>query len=298
MTDREAPSETAAGVFYALGAYGMWGVAPAYWKGLAGVPAPEILAHRVLWSMGVGVLLVLVTRATPQLLRVLRSRRHALPLLASGVLIGTNWLVFLWAVETDRVLDTSLGYYINPLINVLFGMLLLGERLRRGQIAAVLLAGAGVAQMVLAFGKLPWISLVLAVSFALYGLVRKLAPVTPLVGFALETALLAPFAAAYLLIAHGMGSAVALQAPFGPKLLIACSGFFTAAPLLCFNSAAKRLRLSTIGLFQFIAPSLAFLLAVAVYGETFTRVHLVTFTCVWVALAIYVIDSARAARGT
>jgi chloramphenicol-sensitive protein RarD len=248
--------------------------------------------------MAVGVLLVLATRASPQLLRSLRTRRQLLPLLASAALIGTNWLVFIWAVETDRVLDTSLGYYINPLINVFFGTLLLGERLRRGQIVAVLLAGAGVAQMVVTLGKLPWISLVLAVTFALYGLVRKLAPATPLLGFALETTLLAPFACVYLVFLHGVGDASVLQASAGSKALIACSGIFTAAPLLCFNSAAKRLRLSTLGLFQFIAPSLAFLLAVAFYGEVFTRAHLITFACVWTALLINVIDSTRAARGT
>jgi len=298
MNPREAPPETYAGVFYALGAYGMWGVAPAYWKALGDMPASEILAHRVLWSMAVGFVLVLATRATPELLRALRSRRHALPLLASAALIGTNWLVFIWAVETDRVLDTSLGYYINPLINVLFGTLLLGERLRRGQILAVLIAGVGVAQMVVAFGKLPWISLVLAVSFAFYGLVRKLAPVMPLLGFALETTLLAPFAILYLAFLHSTGDAALFEVSGGSQLLIACSGIFTAAPLLCFNSAAKRLRLSTLGLFQFLAPSLAFLLAVGVYDEEFTRTHLITFICVWIALAIYAIDSARAARGT
>jgi chloramphenicol-sensitive protein RarD len=242
--------------------------------------------------------LVLVTRAAPQLLRALRSRRQLLPLLASAALIGTNWLVFIWAVETDRVLDTSLGYYINPLINVLFGTLLLGERLRRGQLVAVLLAGAGVAQMVVALGELPWISLVLAVTFALYGLVRKLAPVTPVLGFALETTVLAPFAAIYLLVLHGDGESAVVQASLGSKVLIACSGLFTAAPLLCFNSAAKRMRLSTLGLFQFIAPSLTFLMAIGLYGEEFTPTHLITFLCVWTALAIYVIDSTRAARGT
>ena len=216
---------------------------------------------------------------------------------ASALLIGTNWLVFLWAVETNRILDTSLGYYINPLINVLFGMVLLGERLRPLQIAAVLLAAAGVLQLAIAFASLPWISLVLAVTFGLYGLVRKVAPVQPLVGFTLETALLAPLGGAFLLFVHGSGNEAVSDGPIGVKALIAFSGFFTAAPLLCFNSAAKRLRLSSVGLFQFIAPTLAFLIAVALYGEPFTRAHGITFACVWLALAIYILDSARAARG-
>jgi chloramphenicol-sensitive protein RarD len=297
VTDRGAPSSTSAGVLYALLAYGIWGVAPAYWKALDAVPPQQILAHRVLWSLLVGVLLLLVTRRASELRTALGSRRHALPMLASAALIGTNWLTFIWAVATDRVLDTSLGYYINPLINVVFGMVFLGERLRPWQIVAVLLAGAGVLQMAFSFGKLPWISLVLAVTFALYGLVRKIAPVMPVVGLTLETAFLAPVGAAYLLLARANGSEAVWHASDEVKLLIACTGLFTAAPLLCFNSAAKRLRLSTIGLYQYIAPSMAFVLAVALYGEPFTRVHTITFACVWVSLAIYTLDSARAARG-
>jgi len=258
VSSDESAAETSAGVLYALGAYGMWGLAPAYWKQLAGISAPEILAHRVLWSMGVGVVLVLSLRALPQVRAVLRSRRHALPLLA----------------------------------------VLLGERLRPAQIAAVALAAAGVAQMVVALGELPWIALVLATTFGLYGLVRKLAPATPLVGFSLETLLLSPLAAVFLYGLHASGESAVVDASWRAKLFVAGSGLFTAAPLLCFNSAAKRLRLSTLGLFQFIAPSGAFLLAVIAYDEPFTRVHLVTFACVWTALAIYVVDSARAARGT
>jgi len=297
VTDRETPSSTSAGVLYALGAYGIWGVAPAYWKALEVVPATQILAHRVVWSMLVGLLLLLLTRSASEFRTVLRSRRHLLPMLASAALIGTNWLTFIWAVATDRILDTSLGYYINPLINVLFGMAFLGERLRPWQIVAVLLATAGVLQMVFSLGTLPWISLVLAVTFALYGLVRKVAPVMPVVGFTLETTLLAPLGTAYLLLVHADGSDALSHASGGVKLLIACTGLFTAAPLLCFNSAAKRLRLSTIGLFQYIAPSMAFLLAVVFYGEPFTRDHAITFACVWLALAIYTLDSARAVRG-
>jgi chloramphenicol-sensitive protein RarD len=297
MTDRSAPSSASAGVLYALGAYGIWGIAPVYWKALEVVPATQILAHRVLWSVLVGLLLLLLTRRGSEFRAVLGSRRHLLPMLASAALIGTNWLTFIFAVETDRILDTSLGYYINPLINVLFGMAFLRERLRRPQILAVLLAAAGVSQMVISLGTLPWISLVLAVTFALYGLVRKVAPVMPLVGFTLETALLAPLAGAYLLFVHAKGSDALVHASDGVRVLIACTGLFTAAPLLCFNSAAKRLRLSSIGLIQYIAPSMALLLAVVFYAEPFTRVHAVTFACVWLALAIYTLDSARALRG-
>jgi chloramphenicol-sensitive protein RarD len=298
MTGRETSRATSAGVLYALGAYGIWGISPVYWKALEVVPATHLLAHRVLWSMLVGLLLLLLTQRASELRTALRSRRHVLPMLASAALIGINWLTFIWAVVTDRVLETSLGYYINPLINVLFGMIFLGERLRPWQIAAVLLAAVGVLQMAFSLGKLPWISLVLAVTFALYGLVRKVAPVMPVVGFTLETTLLAPMSGAYLLFAHGSGSDALWDASGGVKLLVAGTGLLTAVPLLCFNSAARRLRLSTLGLLQYIAPSLAFLLAVAFYGESFTRVHAITFASVWLALAIYTLDSARAVRGT
>jgi len=298
MTDRAPPRSNSAGVLYALGAYGIWGIAPAYWKALEVVPATQILAHRILWSMLVGLLLLLFTRRGSEFRTVLGSRRHLLPMLTSAALLGTNWLTFIWAVATDRILDTSLGYYINPLINVLFGTALLKERLRPWQIVAVLLAAVGVLQMVFSLGALPWISLVLAVTFALYGLVRKVAPVMPVVGFTLETTLLAPLGGAYLLFVHANGSDAVSHASGGVKLLIACTGLFTAAPLLCFNSAAKRLRLSSIGLFQYIAPTMAFLLAVVFYAEPFTRVHAVTFSCVWLALAVYTADSARAVRGT
>jgi len=285
------------GVAYALGAYGIWGFAPMYWRALESIPAAQLLAHRVWWSMVVGVALLLLTRRVGELRVVLRSRRRLLPMLFSALLIGTNWLVFLYAVETDRVLDTSLGYYINPLISVLMGTLLLGEKLRPWQIAAVSLAALGVLWLTLSFGELPWISLVLAFSFALYGLVRKLAPVMPVVGFTLETAILAPLGLAYLLFVRAEGSDASADATFGFRLLIVGTGAFTAVPLLCFNSAAKRLKLSTVGLFQYIAPSISFVLAVALYGEPFTRAHTVAFACVWLALAIYSLDSLRAARG-
>jgi chloramphenicol-sensitive protein RarD len=285
------------GVLYALAAYGIWGFAPMYWRALESIPAPQLLAHRVLWSMVVGVGLLLLTRRAGELRAVLRSRRRLLPMLLAALLIGINWLVFLYAVETDRVLDTSLGYYINPLISVLMGTLLLGERLRPWQLAAVSLAAIGVLLLTASFGSLPWISLVLAFSFAFYGLVRKLAPVMPVAGFTLETAILAPLGLAYLLFVRADGSDASANATLGFQLLLAGTGAFTAVPLLCFNSAAKRLKLSTVGLFQYLAPSISFVLAVALYGEPFTPAHAVAFACVWLALAIYTLDSLRAARG-
>jgi chloramphenicol-sensitive protein RarD len=285
-------------VLYALGAYGAWGFAPLYWRALDAVPASEILAHRVVWSFVTGLLLIVVLRRRDDFRAALKSRRQLWPLVASAFLIGTNWLVFIWAVETDRVLATSLGYYINPLISVSFGTLILGERLRPAQRLAVALATIGVIQLGWSVGRLPWISLVLAISFALYGLVRKLAPVMPVVGFALETAILAPLGAMYLAIAHANGDGTGFGGSTATSLLLVGSGGFTAIPLLCFNSAAKRLNLSTIGLFQYLAPSIAFVLAVALWDEPFTRAHAITFGCVWTALAIYSLDAVRVARGS
>jgi chloramphenicol-sensitive protein RarD len=286
------------GVAYALGAFGTWGFAPIYWRALDGLPAAEILAHRVVWSLVTGALLVLVMKRGADFRSALRSPRQLLPLVASAFLIGINWLVFIWAVETDRVLATSLGYYINPLISVLLGTLILHEQLRPAQLFAVVLAAGGVVQLGWSFGQFPWISLVLAVSFGFYGLVRKLAPVMPVVGFTLEGAILAPMGAAYLVFLHADGSSSGFGGSLQSLLLLAFSGAFTALPLLCFNSAAKRLRLSTMGLFQYLAPSIAFVLAVTLWDEPFTRVHAITFGCVWAALVIYTFDSYRATRGS
>ena len=287
-----------AGAAYALAAYGIWGFAPAYWKAVGAIPAPELLAHRVLWSCLVAALLTLLMRDGPRFAAALRSPRTLLPACAAALLISVNWLVFLYAVATDRVLATSLGYYINPLVSVLFGTLFLRERLRPVQIAAVLLATAGVAQLAFALGELPWIALVLCFSFALYGLVRKLAPATPLVGFAIEVTVLGPLAAIYLAWLALDGSIVFPVESGWRNALVAGGGVITAAPLLAFASAANRLRLSTLGLFQYLAPSIAFLLAVGLYDEPFSRAHAITFGCVWLALVIYTLDSARAARGT
>ncbi len=300
MSAAPAPREEgsgSAGVACALGAYGIWGFAPAYWKELASFSASEVLAHRVLWSCVVGLALVVLARSGPELASVLRSARRAGPVFGGALLLGANWLTFIWAVNHDQVLATSLGYYINPLLSVVLGVVFLGERLRRWQLVAFAVAAAGVAQLALALGELPWVALVLAGSFGLYGLVRKVAPASPVAGFATETLLLSPLAGLYLW-RLGAAGASALPVPeLGTNALVAASGIVTAAPLVLFASAAKRLRLATVGFFQYIAPTVAFGLAVGVYGEPFTLPHAITFGCVWMALAIYSIDSLRAARG-
>jgi chloramphenicol-sensitive protein RarD len=271
----------------AVAAYGLWGFAPVYWKLLHAAPAGELLAQRVLWSLVVGVLLIAVTRRWRELLAALRSRRQLLPILASSLLIGLNWLIFIQAVNSGRVLATALGYFLNPLVTVLLGVVFLGERLNPGQAVAVAIGAAGVTIWAVELGEAPWIALSLAASFGLYGLVRKVASVGPLVGFALETLLLAPPCLGYLAwLASQDAMALAREGP-GVKALVAGAGVITAAPLLCFTSAARRLPLSTLGFLQYLAPSISFLLAVGFYDEPFGRVQAVAFACVWVALALF-----------
>jgi chloramphenicol-sensitive protein RarD len=271
---------------YALLAYGIWGIAPIYWKQLTGFPATELLAWRVIGSLAVAALAIAALRAWRELGASLRSWRSALSAACAAWLLAVNWGVFIWAVQHDMILATSLGYYINPLVNVLLGLLILRERLSRAQAIAVAVASFGVAVQTLEQGELPWVALVLAGSFGLYGLVRKLGPAAPLVGFGIEMLALAPVAAFHLLSLVERGEAQVPAAGAGTQLFVACAGAITAAPLLAFASAAKRLPLSMLGMFQYIAPTLAFLLAVLLYGEPFTRGHGVSFGCVWLALSI------------
>jgi chloramphenicol-sensitive protein RarD len=290
------PASSSAGVLLALGAFGLWGLTPIYWKTVRFLPPDALLAYRVLWALAVGVLLLVLTGSLGRWRDALSRPRTVAAMGLAAALLAVNWLIFIWAVNNDRVLATALGYYINPLVSVALGALVLGERLRRGQTIAVAIAAIGVACMTIASGELPWIAVVLASSFGLYGLVRKLTPAEPVVGFAVEMTLIAPFAVLYITtIAPDGGSAPIFESP-GVAALVSLAGVVTAAPLLLFNGAAKRLRLATLGFFQYLAPSLTFLLAVLVYGEPFTAPHAITFACVWSALAIYSVDSIRAMR--
>jgi len=292
-----ALAPTRSGAVYAVAAYTSWGLLPAYWKSLADVPALEVLMHRVAGTVVFACLLLTVSRRWEEVRAALRSRRALALLAASSLLIAGNWLTFIWAVGQHQIVATSLGYYLNPIVNVGIGMVVLREQLRPLQLVAVAIAAAGVAYFTAAQGGLPWISLVLALSFALYGLVRKTVSVASLAGLAIETAALAPLAVAGIAWreAHGSG-AFARAADLSPAVpwLLGCAGVVTATPLVWFASAARRLRLATLGLFQYIAPSLSLLLAVLVYGEPFTRAHAIVFACIWTALALYTLESWRA----
>jgi len=285
--------ERRAGLAYGLAAYGAWGVFPIYLKAVRTVPILEVLCHRVVWALAILLVLTGVRGELRAVADALRHRRALLVLSGSTVFIALNWLVYIYSVTHDRILESSLGYYINPLISVLLGVVLLRERLEPLMKAAALLAAAGVVWLAIGLGQLPWISLVLAFSFGLYGLLRKIAPVGALTGLTVETLLLAPLAAGYLVWAEARGRATFLSGRWGIDVLLLLAGPVTAIPLLCFAAAARRLPLSTIGFMQYISPTLQFLLAVTVYGEPFDRARAGAFACIWVAVALFAFDSVR-----
>ncbi|WP_448501531.1 EamA family transporter RarD [Sphingomonas sp.] len=275
------------GLVQALGAYLIWGLLPLYFVWLGDVGAGEVVASRIAFSLLFLGAVVLVARRGAKLAAAVRDRRVLLALVATAVLISVNWLVYVWAVQNGQVLAASLGYFLNPLINVVLGVIVLKERLTRVQAGAVALAAIGVAVLAAGAGEALWISLTLAVSFALYGLVRKLAAVEALEGLAIETAILTPLALAYLAWLAGQGG-LALGQSAGMTALLAGAGLLTAIPLLLFAAAARRLPYATMGVLQYLAPTLQFVLAVAVLGERLTFAHIVCFACIWTGLALYV----------
>jgi chloramphenicol-sensitive protein RarD len=280
-----------------VAAYGLWGVLPIYFKALRSIGSVDIVAHRIVWSVPVLAALLSVTGAWSEVRETLRNRRAVAMLSVTALLIGVNWLLYVYAVNSGHILAGSLGYYLNPLANVLLGRVVLKERLSWLQWAAVALAAAGISALAVgALGQL-WISLTLCASFATYGLLRKIAPVDAVAGLAIETGILLPFAAAWLIWSYLSGEQI-----FGSSnsdvMLIAVAGIVTATPLLLFTAAAKRLRYSTLGMLQFLAPTLQFLLAVLIYGEPFTTAHAIAFGAIWTALGLYVVALIHHARAS
>jgi len=284
-------SESVLGVIYAGAAFVIWGLAAVYWKGLGLVPPLEIIAHRVAWSFFFLFSLIILQRQRNQFVVILQNPRMLLILLSTSILVGANWLLYVWAVNNNHLLQASLGYYINPLVNVVLGMVFLKERLRRPQILAVLLATIGVLYLTIQYGQFPWIAICLAMSFGLYGLIRKVAPVSPLVGLTVETLLLALPAIGYLLYLDFQGTGTIFRVSLKFDLLLIGCAPLTAVPLLFFTAGAKRLYLSTVGLMQYIGPSGMFLLAVFYYHEPFSTAQIWTFVMIWTALVIYSTDS-------
>ena len=285
-----------AGLLFGLGAYLAWGVMPLYFKALAHVSALEIVAHRVIWSMVFMAALVALWRRWPAIRAALGTGRVLITLLITTLLIGTNWLIFIYAVVSGHVLEASLGYYLNPLVNVLLGVVLLKEKLSRAQVFATLLAAAGVAVLAAGAGSGLWISLTLAATFAVYGFLRKIVAVDSLEGLSIETALLSPLALAWLVWLQADGSAAFASVTLTTDLLLVLGGAVTAIPLLMFTAAARRLPYSTLGFLQYVAPSLQFLLAVLAFGEPLTTAHLICFAASWTALAIFSFEGLRSAH--
>ena len=282
-----------AGAAYAIAAYGAWGLNPVYFKAVSDIPALEVLAHRVVWSLLLVGFLVLVSRRGALLLEALRDRRTLALMALSTAILSVNWLIYIWAINVERVLETSLGYYINPLLSVLLGVVVLGERLSRLQLVAVALAALAVVNLAVGVAGLPWIALSLAATFALYGLIRKTARIGALDGMVVETAIMLPLALVYIALLAGEGSGHFATVGRWTDLLLILSGPVTMLPLIWFASAARRLPLSMVGFFQYIAPTGHFLLAVFVFGEPFTRSHLTTFLLIWTAVALFVWESVR-----
>jgi len=283
------------GVVSALVAFMLWGVLPLYWKQLVFLPPATIVAQRMLWSLLLLLPILCWRGEGRELLTVLRAPRALAWQLLSGLLLSSNWLLYVWATLNERILEGSLGYYLNPFFNMLFGALWFGERHSRPQLAAIALALAGVALQIPAIGRFPWVAISLALSFALYGVVRKRAPLGALAGLTAETALLAPLALVWLIV-----SSPTPVAAFGSSatqvLLVIGTGVVTAVPLLCFGHAARSLRLSTIGILQFLGPSLQFLIGWQFYHEQMTHVRLLSFCVIWLAIAIYVANALQTAR--
>lgn len=285
-----------AGVAFALAAFLFWGVVPLYFKLIGHVRPVEVIAHRVVWTMLFVLLLLPITRSVGSFVDLVRNRRALRLLAASASLIAINWVTFVWAVDNGKVLETSLGYFINPLVNVVLGMVFLDERLRRAQTTAVLLAASGVLVMIVGYGSLPWVSLVLPLAFGFYGLVRKRADVDSLHGLLVETLVLTPVALGYFAISAMRNETAFLHDGIRTDVLLVLLGPLTVFPLGCFAAGARRINLSTLGFIQYLAPSITFLLAVFAFHEPFGVTELVTFGLIWTSLLIFSVDGFRLSR--
>ncbi|WP_409423876.1 EamA family transporter RarD [Pseudoalteromonas sp. RW-H-Ap-1] len=289
-------TEQRKGAIFACLAFFMWGLAPIYFKMIQHVSAFEILLHRVIWSVVFLIVVVSVLSYWDKIKRILIQPKLILMLVVTSTLLGFNWGLFIWAVNNNHMLDASLGYYINPLLNVLLGMVFLNERLRKLQGAAVALAFTGVLLQLISFGSFPVVAFSLATSFALYGLLRKKLQVDALPGILIEALILLPVALTYWWLMVPTETSNLPANDWQTNALLVSAGIVTTLPLLCFTGAAKRLQYTTLGFFQYIGPSLMFILAVVFYGEVFDAERVITFACIWSALAIFSWDSYHQSR--
>ncbi|MGC3969266.1 MAG: EamA family transporter RarD [Pirellulales bacterium] len=285
-----------AGFAYGISAYGLWGLIPIYFRQLRTVPPLEMLAHRAAWALATLAVIIVVAGRGPSLVAALRNRRTVVTLLGSAALIAVNWLTYIYSVATEQVFQAALGYFITPLANMALGMFVLGERMRKLQWAALVPAVVGVAAMTIQAGQLPWIALLLAVSFSLYGLLRKLAAADALVGLFAETMFLTPIALAYLGYLASAGLATFGGHDARMTWLLALSGPVTTGPLLCFAAAARNLRMTTLGFLQFLAPMLQAMVAVFLFREPFKPEYRTALPLIGLAVALYVADAVQANR--
>jgi chloramphenicol-sensitive protein RarD len=275
------------GILAAAGTYVMWGLLPIYWKALSAVPSPEIMSHRVVWSLPVVLLLLLAQGQARRLWQSAHTPKTWLPFIATGCLLGANWLTYLWANNNGHMVETSLGYFMNPLVNVLLGVLLLRERLRSGQLIAVMLAFGGVSYLTLSHGQPPWIAITLAFTFGFYTLIRKTTALGSVEGLTLELTVMAIPSAAFLLYRAWSGMGAFGQMTAGTSLMLLLAGPATAIPLALFSYGARRVPLTTLGILQYISPTLQFIIGVFLFGEAFTPARLVGFSLIWLALTMY-----------
>lgn len=294
MSDQ--PLSQKMGIIYAFITYITWGLLPIYWKAIIVVPPLQILAHRIVWSFVLVAVLLILKKQWGNARDILRDKSKMFGLVLSAVLVTSNWFIFIFAVNSNKVIETSLGYYINPLFTVLLGIIVLRERVDRWQIISLILAAIGVIILTLEYGKIPWISLGLAITFGLYGLAKRLVKVDSLLGLALETAVMVPVASFYLSIVQVRGEGVIGHLGVFTLLLLLGAGFATALPLLTFTHAVKVIPFATMGFIQYISPSLSLLLGVFLYHEEFTSTHALSFGIIWIALAIYSVSRVLVAR--
>jgi chloramphenicol-sensitive protein RarD len=287
-------NQVLSGTWYGIGAFVLWGVLPLYWKALDAVPSLEILAHRIVWSFVFVTILLFVSGRLKQVKEILVKRNNRVAMLISALLISGNWFIYIWAINTEHVIEASLGYYINPLLSVALGMIVLKERLNFWQLISLFLATVGVLFITYQYGKVPWIAISLALTFGLYGLAKKVANLDSIIGLAMETLFVTPVAFIFLVYLQVTSSGSFGTITWETTLLLIGSGVATALPLLWFAQSTKRIPLSTVGFLQYLAPTISLLLGIFVFKESFTTSHVVSFGFIWLALLLYSLSNMKA----
>lgn len=284
-------NERQKGIVYTVSSYAVWGILPIYWSWLKEIPSGEILAHRIIWSFLFVLCLWIVSKRMGQVKTVFSSPKQLLTVFLSGLLISANWFIYIWAVNHGHVIESSLGYYINPLLSISLGMMVLREKLTIWQMVSVMVAAMGVLVITVEFGKIPWIAFSLALTFALYGLVKKMVKLDSMVALGMETLMVTPIALIYLMFLQTAGQSSLRQISLATLVLLLCAGIITALPLYWFAQGAKRIPLSMMGFIQYLSPSITLLLGVFLFKEPFTRTHILSFGLIWAALILYTVSS-------